>query len=180
MRHERKEETVSDDELVAQLYDELRRLAEARMAQEKPGQTLQATALVHEAWIRLLGPDGNQQAWQSRGHFFAAAAKAMKRILIERARKKGRVKHGGEWKRIDFESLDVAETLQPDALLVVGDAIEKLAAEDPEAAQLINLRFFIGLEMTEIANAMGISERAAYRLWAFARAWLYKELNQVS
>ncbi len=120
MGGEREHETASDDELVAQLYSELRRLAQARMAREKPGQTLQATALVHEAWIRLLGPDGNEGAWGSRAHFFAAAAEAMKRILIERARRKSRVKHGGEWRRVDFDSLDIAETLPPDALLAVG------------------------------------------------------------
>jgi RNA polymerase sigma factor (TIGR02999 family) len=165
-------------ELLPLVYKELRCLAEARMRNEAPGQTLQATALVHEAWIRLLGPDGNEQCWGNRAHFFAASAEAIRRILIDRARKKKREKHGGKLKRIDFEELDVAETAPPEILLVIDDAIEKLAEEDPDAVKLIKLRFFIGLEMSEIANTMEISERAAYRLWAFARAWLFKELQQ--
>jgi RNA polymerase sigma factor (TIGR02999 family) len=165
-------------ELLPLVYKQLRSLAEARMRNETPGQTLQATALVHEAWIRLLGPDGNEQCWGNRAHFFAASAEAMRRILIDRARKKKREKHGGKLKCVDFEELDVAETAPPEVLLVIDDAIEKLAEEDPDAVKLIKLRFFIGLEMSEIANTMEISERAAYRLWAFARAWLFKELQQ--
>lgn len=171
------EDPQAAEELLPLVYQELRNLAEARMRNEAPGQTLQATALVHEAWIRLLGPDGNELCWGNRAHFFAAAAEAMRRILIDRARKKKRVKHGGKLQRIDFEELDVAESAPPEVLLVVDDAIERLAEEDPDAVKLIKLRFFIGLEMAEIASTMGISERAAYRLWAFARAWLFKELR---
>ena len=164
-------------ELLPLVYKELRSLAEARMRNEPPNQTLQATALVHEVWIRLLGPDGNEQTWGNRAHFFAASAEAMRRILIDRARKKKREKHGGKLKRVDFEELDVAETAPPEVLLVIDDAIEKLGKEDSEAVKLIKLRFFIGLEMAEVASTMGISERAAYRLWAFARAWLFRELK---
>ncbi len=171
------EDPKAAEELLPLVYEELRRLAQARMANEAPGQTLQATALVHEAWIRLLGPDGNEQSWGNRAHFFSASAEAMRRILIDRARKKKRIKHGGEWKRLNLDDLDVAETVHPDILLDMDDAIQKLALEDPQAVELIKLRFFIGLEMTEIAKTMDISQRAAYRIWAFARAWLYKELH---
>ena len=171
------EDPKAADELLPLVYQELRRLAAARMANEAPGQTLQATALVHEAWIRLLGPEGNQQSWGNRAHFFAAAAEAMRRILIERARKKKRVKHGGDLKRIDLAAIDVAENVDPDVLLEMDEALEKLAVEDPQAVELIKLRFFIGLEMTEIAKTMEISERTAYRMWVFSRAWLYKELR---
>ena len=164
-------------ELLPLVYEELRRLATARMAKESPGQTLQATALVHEAWLRLLGPDGNHLSWQNRAHFFAAAAEAMRRILINCARKKGQIKHGGKFERVDLDPIDVAETVDSDTLLEIDEAIEKLEAVDPEAAKLIKLRFFIGLEMTEISSAMNISERAAYRIWAHARAWLYDELR---
>lgn len=171
------EDPRAAEELLPLVYQELRRLAAARMANEAPGQTLQATALVHEAWIRLLGADGNEQSWGNRAHFFAAAAEAMRRILIDRARSKKRIKRGGEWKRVQMDDVDVAETVPPDVLLEIDDAIEKLTKEDPQAAQFIKLRFFIGLEMTEIAKTMEISERAAYRMWAFARAWLFKELQ---
>lgn len=162
------------------MYDELRRLAQARLANERSGQTLQATALVHEVWIRLLGPDGNQQAWANRAHFFAAAAEAMKRILLDSVRRKARRKHGGELKRVQWEDLDVAETTDAAVLLEVNDAINQLAEADSQAAELVDLRFFIGLEMKEIAAALGLSERAAYRLWAFARAWLYDELGKAT
>lgn len=171
------EDPKAAEALLNLVYEELRRLAEARMSGEGHGQTIQATALVHEAWIRLLGPDGNAQAWGNRAHFFGAAAEAMRRILIDRARKKNRLKHGGELKRLNLDDVDVAETADPEVLLAVNDAIEHIGAEDSQAAELIKLRFFIGLEMAEIAKTMGISERAAYRLWAFARAWLFKELH---
>jgi RNA polymerase sigma factor (TIGR02999 family) len=167
----------AEEQLLPLVYEELRRLAAARMANEMPGQTLQATALVHEAWIRLLGPDGNEQAWDNRAHFFGAAAEAMRRILIDRARKRKRVKHGGKLERINLDGIDVAETTAGDVLLKVDEAIAKLVQEDPQAVELIKLRFFVGLEMAEIAKTMELSERAAYRIWAFARAWLYKELS---
>ena len=173
------EDPKAADELLPLVYQELRRLAAARMANETPGQTLQATSLVHEAWIRLLGPDGKEQSWDNRAHFFAAAAEAMRRILIDRARKKKRAKHGGELKRINLNDIDIAETVDADVLLEMDEAIEKLAKEDPQAVELIKLRFFIGLEMSEIAKTMEISERAAYRMWAFARAWIFKELSPV-
>lgn len=171
------EDPQAAEELLPLVYEELRRLAQARMRNEAPEHTLQATALVHEAWIRLLGPDGNEQAWGNRAHFFAAAATAMRRILIDRARRKKRERHGGKLQRVEFEELDVAETADPDTLLEMDEAIERLQKEDPEAAELVKLRFFIGLEMKEIAHSLSLSERAAYRLWSFARAWLYKELS---
>ena len=173
-----REDPEASEDLLPLVYDELRRLAAARMAREAPGQTLQATALVHEAWIRLLGPEAHTQSWGNRGHFFAAAAEAMRRILIDRARKRQREKHGGGAAHVNLDEIDVAESVTPDVLLKMDAAIAKLQIEDPEAAKLINLRFFVGLEMTEIANAMGVSERGAYRLWAFARAWLYAELQK--
>lgn len=168
------------EELLPLVYDELRRLAVSRMAHESPGQTLQATALVHEAWIRLLGPDAKTQSWSNRGHFFAAAAEAMRRILIDRARKKQRVKHGGGLARINLDDIDVAETVPSDVLLEVDSAIAKLGEEDPTAYELVRLRFFAGLGMTEIASVMDISERSAYRLWAYGRAWLYKALTSMA
>ena len=166
------------EELLPLVYDELRRLAQARLAREVPGQTLQATALVHEAWVRLLGPEGAQKAWANRAHFFSASAEAMRRILIDRARRKARPKHGGEFRRVQWEDLDVAETAEAEVLLAVNDSLTRLAAEDPQAAELVNLRFFVGLEMSEIAAALGQSERSVYRIWAFARAWLYDDLQR--
>ena len=163
-------------ELLPLVYEELRKLAAARMAQEQAGQTLQPTALVHEAWLRLTG--GEQPAFDGRGHFFAAAAEAMRRILIENARRKGRLKRGGEWERVDLEHLDVAVTTDDDTLLAVHEALEKLAAIDPVGAKLIELRFFAGLSNVDAANALGLAERTAKRTWAYARAWLHEELTR--
>ena len=164
------------DELLPLVYQELRRLAAHKMANEAPGQTLQPTALVHEAWLRLIGNEN--QEWNSRGHFFAAAAEAMRRILVENARRKHRVKHGGEMQRIDLTSLDVAIITHDEHLLAVDEALDKLAARDPLGAQLIKLRFFAGLSNVEAAKLLGIPERTAKRTWAYARAWLYEELKR--
>ncbi len=164
------------EELLPLVYDELRKLAAHKMANEAPGQTLQPTALVHEAWLRLAG-DKNQE-WNGRGHFFAAAAEAMRRILVENARRKQRVKHGGEMQRLDLTSLDVAIITHDEHLLAVNEALDKLAARDPLGAQLIKLRFFAGLSNVDAARLLGIPERTAKRTWAYARAWLYEELKK--
>src|SRR5881628_278253 len=164
------------EELLPLVYEELRKLAAHKMANEMPGQTLQPTALVHEAWLRLTG-NPNQQ-WSGRGHFFAAAAEAMRRILVENARRKQRVKHGGQLQRIAITNLDVAILSDDAHLLAVDEALEKLAARDPLGAQLIKLRFFAGLPNVEAARMLGIPERTAKRTWAYARAWLYEELKK--
>ncbi len=163
-------------ELLPLIYDELRKLAAARMANEASGHTLQPTALVHEAWLRLTG--NADQVWNGRGHFFAAAAEAMRRILVENARRKRRVKHGGEMRRVDFTTLDVAITTDDEQLLALDEALEKFALRDPLGAQLIKLRFFAGLPNVEAARLLGIPERTAKRTWAYARAWLFEELKK--
>jgi RNA polymerase sigma factor (TIGR02999 family) len=167
---------TASEELLPLVYDELRKLAAAKLAHEKPGQTLQATALVHEAYLRLIGP-ANALGWDSRGHFFSAAAEAMRRILIERARRQGRRKRGGNLDRIDLD--DVAGSCSDDQseLLDLDDALIKLKAIHPEKAALVNLRYFAGLTSDQAAAALGISPATADRHWAFARAWLYRELN---
>lgn len=164
------------DELLPLVYEELRRLAAARMAGEKPGQTLQATALVHEAYLRLIG--GNQSEWNSRGHFYSAAAEAMRRILVERARRKQRLKHGRDFVRIEVRDLNLATSTSDDAILAVHEALDKLAAEDPQGAELIKLRFFAGLPNVQAAKVLGIPERTAKRVWSYARAWLFEELKR--
>jgi RNA polymerase sigma factor (TIGR02999 family) len=163
-------------ELLPLVYGELRRLAAHKMAQEQPGQTLQPTALVHEAYLRLVG--SGQDQWNGRGHFFAAAAEAMRRILVENARRKRRLRHGGEMQRVHLTTLDVAITSQGEHLLAVDEALDKLAAQDPVGAQLIKLRFFAGLPNVEAAKLLGIPERTAKRTWAYARAWLFEELKK--
>lgn len=162
-------------DLLPLIYDELRQLAAARLAQEKPGQTLQATALVHEAYARLVESDSPVH-WSSRGHFFAAAAEAMRRILIERARSKASEKRGGDWQRVDFEDVDLADSLAPDQLLMLDDALAKLDALNHLAAELVKLRYFAGLPLNEAAVMLDISSATAYRHWAYARAWLSCEL----
>jgi len=164
------------EQLLPLVYEELRKLATHKMTNEAPGHTLQPTALVHEAWLRLTGSTG--QEWNGRGHFFAAAAEAMRRILVENARRKRRVKHGGELQRVDMTTLDVAIFSDDGHLLAVDEALEKLAARDPLGAQLIKLRFFAGLPNVEAARLLGIPERTAKRTWAYARAWLYEELKK--
>ena len=163
------------EELLPLVYDELRNLAAARMAHLPPGQTLQPTALVHEAYVRLLGSD---QQWDNRGHFFAAAAETMRRILVESARRKSRLKRGGQWQRIDLEEVNLAIETDPENLLTIDEALTKFAAEDPVKAQLVSLRFFAGLTLPEAAQAMNISLATAKRYWAFARAWLYREISE--
>jgi len=165
-------------ELLPLVYEELRKLAAARMAHEQANHTLQPTALVHEAWVRLTG--GKQLSFDGRGHFFAAAAEAMRRILIENARRKGRLKRGGEWERVGLENLDVAVATDDDTLLAVHEALDKLAAIEPVGAKLIELRFFAGLSNMDAAKALGLAERTAKRTWAYARAWLHEELTRKS
>jgi RNA polymerase sigma factor (TIGR02999 family) len=163
------------EQLLPLVYDELRKLAARKMAQEAPGQTLQATALVHEAYLRLVDVD-TAQAWNSRGHFFAAAAEAMRRILIERARSKACEKRGGDWRRVDFEKLDVATSISPDQLVALDDALARLTTLDHLAGELVKLRYFAGLALDQAAKALGVSTATAYRHWAYARAWLRGEL----
>jgi RNA polymerase sigma factor (TIGR02999 family) len=163
------------EKLLPLVYDELRKLAAARLVHEKPGQTLQATALVHEAFLRLVDVE-RAQHWNSRGHFFAAAAEAMRRILVERARSRGREKRGGDWRRVDFEELDVISSVTPDQLVALDDALERLAVLDSLAGELVKLRYFAGLPLDQAAAALGVSTATAYRHWAYARAWLHSEL----
>lgn len=164
------------EQLLPLVYDELRRLAAQKMAQEQPGQTLQATALVHEAYMRLVGADTARQ-WDSRGHFFAAAAEAMRRILINRARDKQRIKRGGARRRVDLDQLVAGETASDADVVALDDALEKLAFEDRACAELVKLRFFAGLTLDEAAASLRISPRTADRYWAYARAWLFNELR---
>lgn len=167
----------ASEELLPLVYDELRRLAAARMARERPGQTLQATALVHEAFVRLVDRD-HARSWDSRRHFFAAAAEAMRRILINRARDKGRLKRGGDRARIDLSRVRLAVDAADREVLALDEAIEKLGQSAPLCGQLVKLRFFAGLDHGEAAAAMGLSRRTADRRWAYARAWLYEELTR--
>jgi RNA polymerase sigma factor (TIGR02999 family) len=170
------------EELLPLVYDELRKLAAERMAQEKPGQTLQATALVHDAYLRLVASPGREsgepgQHWDSRGHFFAAAAESMRRILVESARKKKRQRHGGGHRRVDLqEALSLADSPQDD-LLALDEALTRLAAREPAKAELVKLRYFAGLSIDEAAELMHISRTTAKRYWAFARAWLLAEID---
>jgi RNA polymerase sigma factor (TIGR02999 family) len=166
------------EQLLPLLYDELRKLAAARIVHESPGQTLQATALVHEAYIRLVDRD-TVQHWQSRGHFFAAAAEAMRRILVENARRKHSLKRGGELARRDIDDLDIAAPEQSDDLVALDDALNKLAETDEAAAELVKLRYFAGLTAKETAAILCISERTADRIWAFSRSWLRKQIRGV-
>jgi RNA polymerase sigma factor (TIGR02999 family) len=168
-------EAVASERLFPVVYEELRRLATAKMRREKPGQTLDATGLVHEAYMRLVDAE-RAQSWKSRGHFFAAAAEAMRRILIERARGKRREKRGGDWKRVDFENFDPVCTVTPDQLVALDDAIARLNDQDNIAGQLVSLRYFAGLSLADAAAACGVSQATAYRRWAYARAWLSCEL----
>jgi RNA polymerase sigma factor (TIGR02999 family) len=165
------------ERLMPFIYDELRSLAASRLAQEKPGHTLQATALVHEAYLRLVDV-AKVQHWDSRGHFFAAAAEAMRRILINRARDKKRTKRGGECHRVDLDQIEIALDTDDEELIALDEALNQFAAEDPEAARLVNLRFFAGLTLRDAAVALGLSQRTAERQWSYARAWLYARLSQ--
>ena len=165
------------DGLLPLVYEELRKLAAHKMANEAPGQTLQPTALVHEAWVKLAG--SNQQ-WNSRGHFFAAAAEAMRRILIDRARKRNRLRHDAGLERVNLDSVDLAASTDDVTLLQLDEALHRLAVEAPDKAELVKLRFFAGLSIAQSAHALGISEATAKRHWAYARAWLYCELTRSS
>ncbi len=164
-------------QLLPLVYDELRRLAAQRLAQETPGQTLQATALVHEAYIRLVDVK-EAQHWDSRGHFFAAAAESMRRILLNRARDRKRLKRGGEFKRIDLDEIELALDTPDEELMALDEAIVCLEQEDPLCADLVKLRFFAGLNQGEAAHSLGITRRVADRNWAYARAWLYARLRE--
>ena len=170
-------DSQSAAQLLPLVYDELKKLAAHKMAHERPGHTLQPTALVHEAWLRLVGPDKIDR-FQNRAHFFAAAAEAMRRILVENARRKLRFKHGGDFQRVDLTKLDVAAASPDEEGLAVSEALDSLAARDPAGAALIKLRFFVGLSNVEAAKLLGLSERTAKRTWAYARAWLYEELKK--
>ena len=157
------------------VYEELRKLAAQKMARESPGQTLQATALVHEAWLRLGGAE--QPTWQNRAHFFAAAAEAMRRILIDNARRKKAARHGGNLERVTTSAMDIAADAD-DRLLAIHEALEQFAAHDPLKAELVKLRYFVGLTIDQAAQVLGISEPTAKRYWAYARAWLYREIKE--
>jgi RNA polymerase sigma factor (TIGR02999 family) len=167
------------EQLLPLVYDELRKLAAQKLAQEKPGQTLQATALVHEAYLRLVDSDQTQH-WSGRGHFFAAAAEAMRRILVNRAHEKRCLKRGGGWKRIDLDGLAVVEDASDEDLLAIDEALEWLAQESPPCAGLVKLRFFAGLTLDEAAVSLGLARRTADRYWAYARARLYEMLSDGS
>ena len=163
------------EELLPKIYEELRRLAACKLANEIPGQTLQRTALVHEAWLRVAGKKDSR--WQSHLQLLAAAAEAMRHILIDKARRKNRVRHGKGLIRVNLDCVDLASQADQDSLLRVDEALNKLALEDPVKAQLVKLRYFVGLSVPEAANALGLSEATAKRAWAYARAWLYAELK---
>ena len=168
-------EEQAAEKLLPLVYEELRRLAAQKMANEAPGQTLQPTALVHEAWLRLVGtPD---QTWQNRAHFFRTAAECMRRILIDNARRKQQLRHGGGQERVAIEEFELADDADPRRLLHVNEALDRLAAEDATKAEIVKLRFFVGLENREIAQLLGISERTVERAWRFAKAWLLAEFS---
>jgi RNA polymerase sigma factor (sigma-70 family) len=194
---------ASDEQLLPLVYDELRRLAAARLSREAPNQTLQPTALVHEAYLRILGPDppsdsvaadqgsgadqpnqpeaGRPARWDSRGHFFAAAAEAMRRILVENARRKGRVKHGGLLRRVElWEADEVSVPDDNESLLALDEALQAFSVESPDKAELVKLRYFAGLSEIEAADVLGISRATASRWWAFSRAWLFDRLRDES
>jgi RNA polymerase sigma factor (TIGR02999 family) len=165
----------ASEELLPLVYNELRKLAAARMAQEAAGQTLQATALVHEAWLRMVGE--GDQTWQNRAHFFGAAAEAMRRILVENARRKSRLKRGGGQIRLDIEGLDLEATTPDDKILLMDEALELLKAHDSEKARIVVLKFFGGLTNQEVAENLGVSERTVERQWAYAKAWLFRNIQ---
>ena len=160
------------EQLLELVYGELRRMAARKLAHEEPGQTLDATGLVHEAYLRLFSGEGERQHWDSRGHFFAAAAEAMRRILIDKARRKQRLKHGGDRQQIELLEQDLAVSESPDELLALDEALTKLAEQDPTAAQLVKLRVFTGLSIEDAAEMLGFSRATGYRHWSYARAWL--------
>jgi RNA polymerase sigma factor (TIGR02999 family) len=164
------------DQLLPLVYEELRRLAARKLAQEKPGQTLQTTALVHEAYLRLVDVE-NPEQWNGRGHFFAAAAEAMRRILIENARRKKRIKHGGDLERVEFDGLELPTRMSDDELLALHEALEVLAEQDPVKARLVTLRYFAGMTIEQAAEVLQISRVTAHRYWTYARAWLHQQIR---
>jgi RNA polymerase sigma factor (TIGR02999 family) len=166
----------TSEELLPMVYEELRRLAAWKMSHEVPGHTLQATALVHEAWLRLAGQQG--QHWQNRSHFFSAAAEAMRRILIESARRKKRLKHGGQYERVNLEHVELSSPMPDDELLALDEALDQLAEIDGRAAEVVKLCFFAGLTQPQAAKELGISLATVERSWAFARAWLFREMQK--
>jgi len=166
----------ASEQLLPLVYDELRKLAAQRLAQEKPGQTLQATALVHEAYIRLVDAD-QVQHWNSRAHFFGAAAEAMRRILVDQARRRKAAKRGGEAHREELHESVIVAGRPTEELLVVDELLDRLAEIDPTAANLVKLRFFVGLNMSEVAEALGVSVRTAHDIWAYARTWLHQKMS---
>jgi RNA polymerase sigma factor (TIGR02999 family) len=168
-------DVLAADRLLPLVYDELRKLAAHRLAKEAAGQTLQPTALVHEAWIRLVGKENPK--FKNRAHFFAAAAEAMRRILIDKARRKRALRHGGGLRRVDFEQLELASANDDDQLLAVNEALDKLAAHSKPEAEVVKLRYFVGMTLEEAAEVLGISARTADNYWAHARAWLFRELK---
>ena len=169
-------DSKASEELLPLVYDELRKLAAQKLAQERPGQTLQATALVHEAYLRLVDVE-QAQHWNSRGHFFAAAAEAMRQILVQNARRRSRVKHGGGRARVDVDDLEIAAPERSEDLLALDEALSQLAAADPQAAELVKLRYFAGCTIPQAAEVLGVSPRTADFLWAYARTWLFQKLQ---
>lgn len=169
-------DTTAAERLLPLVYNELRSLAACKMRQEKPGMTLQATALVHEAYLRLVGADGTSQ-WENQAHFFAAAAESMRRILVEAARRKSRLKRGGDREREAVEEIQINAHVNPDEILAVHEALDKLEGVHQEAAELVKLRFFAGFTITEAATMLGVSPRKANQLWAYAKVWLLDEMS---
>jgi RNA polymerase sigma factor (TIGR02999 family) len=169
-------EAHAAEELLPLVYDELRRLAQWQMSHEAPGQTLQATALVHEAWLRLVGDTDPQ--WANRRHFFAAAAEAMRRILIDIARRKQAARHGGRLRRTELDGLQLVAGAPDEELLAINEALDAFAIHDERKAELVKLRYFVGLTLEEAAAVLGVSERTAKRDWTYARAWLFREINR--
>jgi RNA polymerase sigma factor (TIGR02999 family) len=163
------------DELLPLVYEELRRIAAARMAQEAAGQTLQPTALVHEAWLRMVGEGA--RTWKNRAHFFGAASEAMRRILIDNARRKSRLKRGGDQQRIDLEDVDLAAASPDDKILMIDEALERLKAEDEEKGRIVVMKFFGGLTNQEVAQNLGVTERTVERQWAYAKAWMFRQIQ---
>ena len=168
-------DVTAADELLPIVYHELRKLAAHKMACEAPGQTLQPTALVHEAWLRIAGSEN--QPWENRAHYFAAAAEAMRRILIEKARHRQRQRHGGGQERVDLDEITIVAPESDERLLQVHDALDQLAKEDPVKAEVVNLRFFVGLTDREVADVLGLSERTVERHWAYAKSWLFRVIR---
>ena len=168
-------EAGTAEQLLPLVYDELRRLAAQKLNRENPGQTLQATALVHEAWLRLGGDE--QPDWQNRAHFFAAAAEAMRRILIDKARRKRALRHGGDQRRVDLDDLEIPTPGKNDEILAIDELLDKLATQNPVEAELVKLRYFVGMTLEEAADVLGVSARTADNYWAHARAWLFRAVS---